>query len=242
VSGPFAPSAHVYDLVYQHLDHPRSARVVESLIRERNPAADSVLDMSCGTGKHLAEWRGSFAEVEGADVDEAMVAVARARVGADISVHVADFTQFDLGRTYDAVTCLFSSIGYAHTPERLDAAIASMARHLAPGGVLVVEPWLLPEMIRPPFVRVHTAQDGEMVVARTNTHHYDEERGLSDMEFAYLVTTPDGTECFTEHHVMGASPPTRYVAPAQHAGLEAEFLGDAPTQIGRGLLVGVADG
>ena len=41
----------------------------------------------------------------------------------------------DLGRTFDAVVCLFSSIGYVGTEERLRAAIGSMARHAAPGGM-----------------------------------------------------------------------------------------------------------
>ena len=37
----------------------------------------------------------------------------------------------------DVVTCLFSSIGYARTTDRLNAAVASMADHLLPGGVLI---------------------------------------------------------------------------------------------------------
>jgi hypothetical protein len=42
----------------------------------------------------------------------------------------ADMTDFDLGRTYDVVTCLFSAIGIVRTYERLEHAIVSMARHL----------------------------------------------------------------------------------------------------------------
>ena len=53
-------------------------------------------------------------------------------------------TAFDLGCRFDVVTCLFSSIGYVGTVERLDQAIATMAAHLEPGGTLIVEPWLSP--------------------------------------------------------------------------------------------------
>ncbi len=74
---PFGPSAHVYDVVYSHLDYLASAAVVETLIRERNPGARSLLDMSCGTGAHLSQWQKSFEHVEGADIDPAMLEVAR---------------------------------------------------------------------------------------------------------------------------------------------------------------------
>lgn len=55
---------------------------------------------------------------------------------------------FDLGRRFDAVTCLFRSIGYMPTVEDLSAAVATMARHLVDGGVLVVDGWVRPDAWR----------------------------------------------------------------------------------------------
>ena len=52
---------------------------------------------------------------------------------------------FDLGRQFDVVTCLFSSIGYVKTVPNMKRAVANMSRHLKPGGVLVLEPWFTPE-------------------------------------------------------------------------------------------------
>jgi SAM-dependent methyltransferase len=237
---PFGPSAHVYDVVYSHLDYSGMARLVEDLIRERNPGATSLLDMACGTGLHLVEWRPSFEEVEGADLDPALLDVARPRLPG-VPLHVADFTDFDLGRRYDAVTCMFSAIGYAHTGERLDAAMAMMANHLNPGGVLVVEPWLLPAMIEPPFVRGHMVEQDDIVVLRSVRHQYRgdaESGGTSDMEFSYLVTTSEGTEFFAERHVMGVYPPERFLESMRNAGLQTEFI-DGATHLGRGVALGV---
>jgi len=238
-TGPFTPSAGFYDVVYQHLDYPGTAAHVAALIRERKPDAASVLDMSCGTGLHLTAFAEHFDEIEGADVDEAMLGVARERLGPDVPLHVADYTDFDLGRTYDAVTCMFSSIGYAHTPERLDAAVAGMARHLSPGGVLVVEPWLQPHMVRPPWIRPLVAESDDIVVVRTSRHVRRDDPAVTDMEFAYLVTTAEeGSSFFVEHHVMGVYPAERYVEAFESAGVTTEFLDDG-TVLGRGLVVGV---
>jgi SAM-dependent methyltransferase len=240
MEGPFTPSARIYDVVYSHLDYPGSAALISALIRDRNPDASSLLDVACGTGLHLSQWRSEFYHLEGTDIDASLLEVARDRL-VDITLHVADFTEFDLGRTFDAVTCLFSAIGYAHTSELLDRAVGQMARHLAPRGVLVVEPWLLPAMIGPPFLRSHVTESPEVVVLRTTRHQYTGDNvagGLSDMEFAYVVTTDEGSEFFTERHVMGVYPPERYVEAFTKAGLVAEFV-DAPTEIGRGLVIGV---
>ena len=238
---PFEPSARVYDVVYSHLDYEASARQVEELIRERNPDASSLLDMSCGTGLHLSIWRDRFDQVEGADIDPAMLEVARDRLGDDVPLHVADYTDFDLGRTFDAVTCMFSAIGYARTPERLDAAVAAMARHLEPGGVLIVEPWLQPHMIEPGHIGGTASTGKDIVVLRSarTEYHGDESGGETDLEFVYVVTTPEGSDVFTERHVMGVWPPARYVEALRKAGLDAEFL-EETTEIGRGLAIGTA--
>ena len=62
---------------------------------------------------------------------------------------------FDLGKQYDAVTCLFSSIGYTETVERLNRAVKQIARHLLIGGVTVIEPWFTPDQYE--SRRVHAA-------------------------------------------------------------------------------------
>ena len=82
MAGPFHRSAHVYDLVYSHLDYATSAAYVEGLIRERNAAAASLLDVACGTGLHLGIWRDQFEHVEGVDLDPNMLAMARQRLRA----------------------------------------------------------------------------------------------------------------------------------------------------------------
>ena len=234
--GPFHLSAHVYDVVYSHLDYPASAEYVEGLIRERNPEASSLLDVACGTGLHLGVWRHHFDHVVGVDLDPNMLAVARERLPG-IELHEGDFTSFDLARTFDAVTCMFSSIGYANTPEQLDVAIGAFARHLVPGGVMVVEPWFRKSAIQPHVIRGLIVEGDDVVVARTS-RWVEVGDDQSDLEFALLVTTTQGTEHLTERHVMGLYEPERYVEAAVKAGLEAEFLPDG-SPLGRGMLVAV---
>jgi SAM-dependent methyltransferase len=50
-----------------------------------------------------------------------------------------NMSDLELGETFDAVLCLFSSIGYLENTGELDAAVSSMARHLNVGGILLVD-------------------------------------------------------------------------------------------------------
>lgn len=240
---PFRPTAHLYDLVYGHLDYPEHAAAVEGVIRAECPGAGSLLDVGCGTGKHLEIWRDRY-DVAGLDLDPGLLEVAAARLPG-VPLHEADMTEFDLGRRFDAVTCLFSAVGYVLTPERLDAAVAAMARHLEPGGVLVIEPWLRPSQVLTPHrLRIHVAEDEDTIVARTarwqNPDTWEQE-GVSRMEFAYLITTPAGSELRVEQHDMGLFPPERYSAALEAAGLRARFDPEG-TRLERGLAIGVATG
>lgn len=240
MTGPFAATAELYDAVYGHLDYEASAGAVEEVIRSRNRSASSLLDMACGTGRHLEVWRGRFERVAGADIDAGMLAVARDRL-PDVPLHRADFTGFDLGERFDAVTCLFSSIGYADTEARLDAAVVAMASHLRPGGVLVVEAWFTPGQLVPPWVRAQVVEEPDRVILRSSRMRYlgDDDGGVTDLEFRYLVTTVDGSRVITEQHTTGVYTAERYLAAAQRAGLDATFAPEG-SPLGRGLLVGVA--
>ena len=124
----FSNSARIYDAVYSFKDYGAEAERVHELIQERSPGASSLLDVACGTGKHLEQFRRWYPDVAGVDLDEGLIDVARDRLD-DVPLQLADMTSFDLGRKFDAVTCLFSSIGYVGTVERLASAIAAMAAH-----------------------------------------------------------------------------------------------------------------
>jgi hypothetical protein len=94
-------------------------------------------------------------------------------------------------------------------------------------------------MVQPPYLRTHVAETDGMVVFRTSRHLSLGDPSITDMEFAYLVTSAtDGSSYFVERHVMGVYPAARYVEAFDRAGLIAEFLEEG-TELARGLVIGV---
>jgi len=95
----------------------------------------SVLDAGCGTGRVAIELARRGHEVVGVDVDDQMLAVARDRA-PQLSWVAADLTEVDLGRTFDAVV-MAGNVMIFLAPGTEGAVLATVARHLHPGGLLV---------------------------------------------------------------------------------------------------------
>jgi SAM-dependent methyltransferase len=215
---PFTRSAEVYDVIYgdEVFDYPGNAAAVERLIRERRPDAVTLLEVGCGTGRYLAEFSPRFT-VTGVDVSSEMLAIARSRFPEVLLVE-GDMRSFDLGTTFDAVVCLFSSIGYMTTVDDLRQAVANMARHVSPGGVLVVDGWLRPEEAIDGHVSAGARTEGGLAVARLAFARVVGNR--TEMEMHHLVGREgEGVEQFVERHVMLLASDQDHVAAMEAAGL-----------------------
>src|SRR5207244_9545190 len=100
------------------------------------------------------------------------------------------------GRRCDVVVGLFSSIGYVKTVPRLEKAIVNMARHVVPGGVLVVEPFFSPEAWKQGrFPGVNFVDQPELKIARMIV--WNREGNVVSSDFHYLVASPGGVDHFT---------------------------------------------
>lgn len=229
----FSRSAMVYDAIYAFKDYAEEAALVTAHIRQSCPEARTLLDVACGTGQHLGHLKTAF-EAEGMDLESGLLAVARSH-HPELTFHQADMTAFELGRRYDAITCLFSAVGYVVTPERLTLAIRSMAAHLNPGGVLVIEPWLHPEAFKTGTVHANFVNRPELKIARMTVSEL--EGAVSVLHFHYLVGTPEGVEHYTERHALGLFADEAYRAAFTDAGLAVHH--DAHGLNGRGLYIGV---
>ncbi len=218
----FEQSAAYFDAFYSFLDYRAAGERLRSLIRERRPTAGSLLDVACGTGRHLEHLRREF-DVEGLDISPALIDTARARC-PDVPLHVADMTDFDLGRRFDVVTCLFCSIGYAVTLEKAKRAVACMANHLRPGGLLIVEPWVTPQTCWSNRVNSEVFDSPAMKIVRMHTHEIAGTTSVFDIH--YLVGTPKEVTHFVEREVMGLFTVDEYAAAFRGAGLEVEHLDD----------------
>lgn len=229
----FAKSERFYDAIYSWKDYAEEARRLKVLIaaHQRAPGR-ALLDVACGTGGHVPFLRDDFA-YEGLDLDPEMLAIARER-NPGIPFHQGNMLDFDLKRQFDVITCLFSSIAYARTPQQLAQATATMARHVRPGGVLIIEPFITPEA----WIEGHPAaifvDQPDLKIARMNVGTREDDVAILD--FHYLVATPAGVEHFSERHELGLFTDAQYQRAFTTAGLDVTH--EAEGLMGRGIYIG----
>jgi SAM-dependent methyltransferase len=229
----YTRSADFYDLVYAGKPYAQESAAVHAKIAAHlRSGGNALLDVGCGTGGHAACLREHY-RVTGLDLEEGLLRIAAERY-PDVEFRPGDMVDFDLGREFDAVICLFSAIGYVCTEDRLRRTIASFARHLRPGGVLVVEPWLTPEVFSAGTMRLDAHDTERLKVARIVRSDYDGD--LSVLEFSFLVGRPEGVEHWKERHLLGLFSHRQMLDAFAAAGLEV-VEHDPQGLTGRGLYV-----
>jgi hypothetical protein len=122
------------------------------------------------------------------------------------------------------------------TPEALRASIAAMARHVAPAGLLIVEPWITPAGFDPshPTRPILVDQPGLQAVRMNDSRV---EGGMSVMDFHYLIARRgQPIEHLVETHSLGLFTDDEYRAAFEGAGLQVEH--DPVGLMGRGLWIG----
>lgn len=227
----FTKTAKHYDAVYSDKDYEKEVEILTSLIGGRNTSARTLLDVACGTGKHL-ELLAQRYECSGVDLDSEMLAVAAERV-PNVCLYRQDMTALNIVQQFDVVTCLFSSIGYTKTVERMNQAVQKMSDHIAPGGLLFVEPWITPESWLVGKAHSDTVETEEFIVTRMTVAE-PVERGR--VVFEYLIGDSSGVNRVTETHEMGWFTHDEYLSAFEYAGLFVEF--DESGLFGRGMYIG----
>ena len=232
----YIKSAAYYDALYRALgkDYPGETSRLHALIqRHKLSSGMDLLDVACGTGKHLQELQ-QWYHVEGLDLDPLMLDIAGQRC-PEVAFHLADMLNFQLGRKFDVITCLFSSIGYVRTVPCLTESLSNMVDHLRPGGVLFIEPWLSPEVFQPGTAHALFVDEPELKIARMNLS--ERQGDLSVLDFHYMVATAREITHFTERHELALFTDAEYRASFECAGLQALY--DEEGLMARGLYIGL---
>ncbi|GAC1397148.1 MAG: hypothetical protein NVS2B8_19100 [Vulcanimicrobiaceae bacterium] len=222
----FTQTTAFYDKIYAAAGktYAGEAAAVAAVIRDAVPRAQTVLDVGCGTGAHLAEFARLGLSGRGIDVDFKMVTLARSRL-PDATIEPGDMTNFKLSERFDAIVAL-GAMAYARIPARLDLAIARMAEHLRPLGALVVDPSVSFAEFRPGTVDGIFVDEPDLKIARMSL---SKQMGkIAILDFHYLVATLTGVERYFERHELGLFDESEYRHAFEKAGLDFETV-DAPS-------------
>jgi len=96
----------------------------------------TALDAGCGFGRVGIELNARGVDIIGVDLDSDLLARAKRRA-PELDWRLANLATVDLGRQFDLVVVAGNVIGFVDAPDR-SPAVQNCARHVAPGGWLVM--------------------------------------------------------------------------------------------------------
>jgi ubiquinone/menaquinone biosynthesis C-methylase UbiE len=229
----FTESSDIYDLVYSFKDYQKESEEIKHIIKAQRPDCKTILDIGCGTAEHHKYLKGHFT-IDGIDINEKFISIARQKnSGGNYSV--ADMTSFDLDNKYDVIICLFSSIGYLRSVDKIVSALKCFNRHLNPNGLVILEPWFTVDNYNPGKVHMTTYDKENIKICRMNLSYV--ENNFSILNFQYLLGTIDkGIQHFEERHELRLSSKEEMINAFKTADFEVTF--DERGLIGRGMYYG----
>lgn len=130
--------ARFYDAFTSASDYDAWTSHLLGLARRHGLTGSRLLDVACGTGKSFLPFRERGFDVTGCDSSAAMLAEA-ARKAPDVVLVEADMRRLESLGAFDLVTCFDDSLNHLLDEDALAAAFASLARNLAPAGLLLFD-------------------------------------------------------------------------------------------------------
>lgn len=151
------------------------------LIESLSPS--SALDAGCGTGRVAIELARRGVAVVGVDLDESMLAAARAKA-PELEWLSGDLATVDVGRRFDVVA-MPGNVMIFLSPGTEGQVVANLARHISPGGHLVAGFQLGAGRLSLPAYDDHATAAGLTLLHRWST--WDREPFVDGGDYAVSV-------------------------------------------------------
>lgn len=201
----FDQYAVCYDLYYADKDYSEEAEFVLEMASRFGVRPRTLLDMGCGTGRHLAEFARRGIQCDGFDRSANMLEQARKRLSdRNVGMCEGDIVSFQNGKEYDIVVSMFAVMGYLVDHDQLLDGLMTARRHLAPGGIFVFDGWFGPAVLsQKPEERHHEYQKGENTITRKAVPVLDAAKNT--VTVCYEIKVSYGGEIvrrITEEHIM----------------------------------------
>lgn len=196
----YSLQAKYYDKLYSFKNYKQEVIDLQDIIKRHiKYDLNTILDVACGTGKHLEVLK-SYYKSEGLDINPELLDIAKKR-NPELTFYLDDMIDFSLDKKYDIITCFFGSIGHVKTIDNLTKVIRNMKKHLAPKGILIIEPWHTPEQFEAGRISLLTVDEPDIKITRCCSSQV--EGNLSILDLHHLICTPEGTEHFVDHLELG---------------------------------------
>lgn len=195
-----------YDTFYSDKPYAQEAQFIHNCFLRNGRWISQVLELACGTANHAFELENMGYHVTATDISSDMLRYAQGKKEARGST--VDLCHMDMrtinfpASSFDAVTCLFDSIGYVQTNQAVLDVMSGVFRVLRSGGIFLFEFWHSAAMLKyyEP-VRARSWETVQGTVERISETDIDYVKNLVSVKYTIFGIQPNGMyECYRETH------------------------------------------
>lgn len=181
--------AKYYDLIFSQKNYQKEVNFILEIIHKRNVPHKSILDVGCGTGKHLGMLQGFFEDLQGIDLSEKILAVAR-KNHPRINFCQGNMANFNINKKFDVITCLYSVFNYNLTSNDAVKTVNNFKKHLNKKGMLVLA--LYTPHNTEKRLTMHAGKNEEVEVVKFNQYKYIPQTKMTEDTFVVLSKDKNG--------------------------------------------------
>ena len=212
--------AGLYDEIVIDPCHDRRASYLHELWSADADGVRSVLDLCCGTGLLAGELIARGYAVVGVDASEAMLTLARERLGPEVVLSRMTLPDLAVEGAFDAAVCTFDGFNYL-TPDELRLTMGAVAGCLRPAGWLVFDlhtDGMMDFTISNPVVAGESAGNDFVISSVVDP-------GARTCDTTIELTQPRQGDPFSEQHRQYFHADADVRASLEHAGFEVSAVG-----------------
>ena len=201
----------LYDTFNSEKNYAAESNFVSTVFKKFSSIQEplSILDLGCGSGKHLFELEKLFTngvKITGVEKSVNLCEQAKQLLGTKAEIHSCDITEFASAEKFDLIVSLFHVSAYQTTSAEFLKFIEIVSHNLSDRGVAIIDFWNRTAWFDdPPIIRSKSAQFENMVYERISVPEIDLLNGTlvltMDIE---RVTETSREKIVTEFHALRA--------------------------------------
>lgn len=129
----YGKMATFYDLFYANKSYEKEVKFLREIIGNRK----NVMDLGCGTGIHMRKLEDARYKVDGLDLSEDMLKIAKTRVRGDL--FCGDLLEYETTKTYDVIISMFAVFNHLKSYSEFERGIMHWYSKLNPNGVYIID-------------------------------------------------------------------------------------------------------
>jgi len=178
-----------YDLMYKDKNYCEEYTYICELIKKYGAnSKKNILDIGCGTGKHLGFFKNDGYAISGIDISENMICEARKYLQQEDDLVCCKASEFRFNKKFETIISLFHVMSYQTENDELDKVFHNVSDHLTDGGLFIFDFWYGPAVLTdPPVVKIKRLENDEVRITRIAEPVMYYNKNIVDVNFEMMI-------------------------------------------------------